>query len=110
MKPKNHFNFIEPNIIMAVIISLMILAVGVFAFFSVTSGLEDTGMDTSKTQCWTIVAPSNPETLTGLPSDTIDIITVTEYYTDGTSAVIPATNYSWVSTNPTVINVNVTGG
>jgi hypothetical protein len=108
MKQKR-FNFVEPQVILTVIISLIVLAVGVFAFFSVTSGIESTGVSAGGTDCFSITTPTNPETLT-LPTNTISIVSVTEYYSDGTNAAIDSGNYTWDPTNPSTIDVNVTGG
>lgn len=107
---KTIFGFVEPSVIMTVVVSLIILVVGVFAFFVTTGAIDDTEISYGGTKCWDISSPSNPETLTGLPSNTISITSVTEYYDDGTSALIDPTDYVWSSGTPTQINVNVTGG
>jgi uncharacterized membrane protein len=43
---KAQFNFIDPGAIMGVVVSLIILAVGVFAFFVTLDSIGDTTTDT----------------------------------------------------------------
>jgi len=40
-EPSKKFNYMDPGMIMAVVVSLVILAVGVFAFFITLSQLDD---------------------------------------------------------------------
>jgi len=107
IKKKSIFGFIEPNVIMAVIVSLLVFSVGIFAFFSLTTGLENTGISASGTRCYTSFG-ANPNSFT-LPSNTNGITSVTEYYDDGSSSAIDSGNYTWSSSNPGTINVNLTG-
>lgn len=107
---RSRYPFMDPKVVMSVVVTLIILAVGVFAFFVTTGALNDAGITTSGTQSWTISSPSNPETLSGLPSSTTGISSVTEYFNDGTSATISSSDYVWSANTPTQIDVNITGG
>ncbi len=110
MNKKTKFGFIEAGQIMAVVVSLIIIAVGMFAFFTVTNVSEEQGIGASGQKCFAITTPTNPETLTGLPSNTINISYVREYYDDGTNALIDPADWVWSIATPTTIDVSVTGG
>ena len=107
---KNKFGFIEPMTVMIIVVSLIVFAVGVFAFFTLSVEMEQVGPSVSGRKCWNIGTPNNPETYNNLPTNTNGITRVVEHFEDGSTNVIDAGNYTWVETNPTYISVNVTGG
>ena len=59
---KARFGFIDPGAIMGVVVSLIILAVGVFAFFVTLDQLNSTAGGHSNTQIWSAI---NNTTATG---------------------------------------------
>jgi len=99
------FPFLDPKIMMTVVVSLIILAVGVFAFFTVWGSLENTeGMETSDTRCQTVSNPAIAQTVT-VPSDAT-ITRVVETLNTGSTNAIDSGNYTHVGTT---VTITVTG-
>ena len=104
---KSQFNFMDPKVMMTVVVSLMVLLVGVFAFFTVWGNLSEEEVIesvTDKTKSQSVTDPSIQQTMT-LPAG-VTIESVTERYNDGTSSSIDSGNWSY---SGTTITVNVTG-
>ena len=55
---KSRFGFIDPGAIMGVVVSLIILAVGVFAFFVTLDQLNTTAGGAANTQIWSAISSS----------------------------------------------------
>lgn len=91
--------------IMVVVVALIMLAVGVFAFFSLWSNLEQIPeFGASAQECQTVTTPGVPQTVT-LPRGAT-VTSVRERLNTGTWQTIDSGNYSHVGTT---ITVNVTG-
>lgn len=108
MKKKNVFNFIEPQVIMTVIVSLIILGVGTFAVFTVITNTQDESYGASPSFSRTFTPTTNPNYYTGLPDDASSITTVQEYYNGAWQTVTAGTGYYWNQTT-NVLTVNATG-
>jgi len=96
---------LEPKVIMSVVVALIILGVGVFAFF-VTWGEVTTNeaLAMSGTECQTVVNPAIAQTVT-IP-DGATITRVYETLNTGSSQNIDSGNYTHVGTT---VTINVTG-
>lgn len=96
----------EPKQIMTVVVSLIMLSVGVFAFFSVWTSLdESTDVATGGQECQAVADPSLQQTV-NIGTDSATITRVTETLTDGTTQNIDAANYTYAGTT---VTINVTG-
>lgn len=107
IKPNKNvvFPFLDPKVIMTVVVCMLMLAVGVFAFFTVWGSLEDTeGMETSGTRCQTVSNPAIAQTVT-IPSDAT-VTRVYETLNTGSTQTIDSGNYTVVGTT---VTINVTG-
>jgi len=105
MKRKTLFGFVDVNVIMAVVVSLILLAVGVFAFYTLQDTLEENpNFDVSGSRCQTVVDPSAQQTVT-IPSDAT-ITRVYETLNTGSTNDIDTGNYTYAGTT---VTINVTG-
>ena len=106
-KKKVIFGFIDPKMIMAVVVSLMLLSVGAFAFFTTWSALEEVPQfAVSGTECTTISIPTNNESVT-IPIDAT-ISRVYEVLNTGGTQTIDSGNYT-LNDSTWVVLANVTG-
>ena len=104
-KPKASFPFLEPKIIMTVVVALLMLGVGSFAFFTLWDTLEqEEGMEVSGTACQTVLNPTIQQTVT-IP-DGATVSRVYERLNTGTTQTIDSGN--WTVAGSTV-TINVTG-
>jgi len=104
-RPIAIFSFLEPKIIMTVVIALLMLGVGSFAFFTLWDTLEqEEGMEVSDTECQTVLNPTIPQTVT-IP-DGATVSRVYERLNTGTTHTIDSGN--WTVAGSTV-TINVTG-
>lgn len=102
---KRKFNFMDPKVIMTVVVTLIILAVGTFAFFVTWGALEDTDiMVVSGTECQAVTNPSVSQ-LVVIGEGATNLI-VKEHLTDGTWRIIDSGNYSYVGGT---VTITVTG-
>jgi len=108
MKRKNKFNFVDPTVIVAVFVSLIVLAVGVYAVFTVITNTQDDSIGASPTFSRTFTPTTNPNTYNGLPDNTQSITSVEEYYDGAWHDVTAGTGYYWNQTSNNLI-VNATG-
>lgn len=102
------FNFIEPSVIMAVLVSMIILGVGVFAVFTVINTTQQESLGAGGTFTRSFTPTANPNDYNGLPDDTSGITTVQEYYDGAWHDVTSGTGYYWNQTSNHII-VNATG-
>lgn len=109
MKKKTKFNFVEPTIIVAVFVSLIVLAVGAYTVFTVITETQDDSIGASPTFSRTFTPTANPNTYNGLPTDAQSITSVEEYYDGAWHAVTVGTGYYWHSGDRDTILVNATG-
>jgi len=110
IRNKQHrFNFIEPQVIMAVIVSMIILGVGVFAVFTVITTTQDESIGAGGTFSRNFTPGANPNTYNGLPIDTESITSVEEYYDGAWHTVTSGTGYYWHDGDRDTIVVNATG-
>ena len=75
-----------PNIVLTVVVSLIILAVGVFAFF-VTTG--EIGYEKNRVETFTVIDPSVAKTCN------------TQYYIDSVTTVEQYNGIAWVAVSST---------
>ena len=95
----------EPNQIMSVVVSLIVLGVGTFAFFVTWGSLEDVDeFAVSGTKCTTVTDPSAQQTVT-IPEGAT-ITRVYETLNTGSTQNIDAANYTYAGTT---VTINVTG-
>ena len=97
--------FLDPKVIMAVVVSLIILGVGTFAFF-VTWGevSQQDGLELSGRECEVVVNPAIAQTVT-IPEGAT-ITRVYETLNTGPTQNIDAGNYTQAGTT---VTINVTG-
>ena len=109
MKKKTLFGYVDPAAIMGVVVTLIILGVGAFAFFTTIGGIEDTGIgfDDSADIRQNITGQSNPITFNGLYDNTVGINSITLIYDDGSSRTLAAGEYVWSANNPKQITVTL---
>ena len=102
---KIHFNFIEPSTIMTIVVSLIILTVGAFAFF-VTWGEVTTNdaLSLSGTECEAVTNPAIAQLVT-IPADAT-ITRVYETLNTGVTQDITSGDYSFTGTT---VTITVTG-
>ena len=107
MKDKKRFSFVDAKTVMLVTVSLIILAVGVFAFFTVWSEISDPSTSPlSARQCETVTDPTATQTITVRGAGSIN--SVTEYLSDGTTQTISSSDYTFNNENDQ-IQITVTG-
>ena len=105
---RNRSGFVDPKVIISVVVALMFLAVGVFAFFTVTSTTNQQTGGVSGTRTVTETA-GNPHNLTGLPTGYTNVTNVVGVFSDGST--VTANTFVWTTAEPTAIRwINVTGG
>lgn len=109
-KIKTKFGFVDPKAIMAVVVSLIIVAVGVFAVFYTLTASETVGIgyDDSPDIRQNISGLSNPITFSGLYANTEGFNSITLIYDDGSTRTVGAGEYTWSSTNPRYISLTLT--
>jgi len=96
---------IEPKQIMAIIVAMMMLAVGVFSFFTIWVGMSDIEeFAVSGSECVTVTDPSIAQTVT-IPAGAT-ITRVYETLNTGSSQNIDTGNYTQTGTS---VSINVTG-
>ena len=102
------FSYLDPKVIMTVVVALMLLAVGVFAFFTVTNFTQNqSGLGVSGTKTITVTG-NDPWNVSGLPSITTNVSAVTVNYDDGSSA--SADGFVWVIAEPGAVRwINESG-
>lgn len=100
------FNFVDPKVIMSVVVSLMILGIGVFAFFTVTTETGSQGYMPSGSECETYTEGSPltfPHIIT-LPASANNVTGVTGTYVGGASVTFTYT-YDNVAKTVTITGV-----
>lgn len=104
-KKRSRFNFVDVSQILAIVVTMMIFFVGVFAFTTIWSSFEDNNLlDISDTKCATVSDPSIPQNVT-IPEDAT-ITRVYETLNTGATNTIDSNNYT---RSGTIVTINVTG-
>jgi len=107
MKEKRRFGFLDPKVVMTVIVSLIILGAGAFAFFTVWGSINtSSSTQLGNTMCTDVTDPSVSQTLTLINPGTI--VSVTETLSSGGTQTISSSDYT-LNTATGVITVTVTG-
>lgn len=90
MKEKSKYNFLEPTVIMAVVVTMIVFAVGVYAVFTVATNLQDE----APIMCETFdVTGSDTQTFT-THSDVANIDSVSVFSTDTGWSTVSSSLYS----------------
>lgn len=90
MKEKVKYNFIEPTVIMAVVVTMIVFAVGVFAVFSLATSLQNE----APLMCETFDVSGTGEQTFTVRSDISSIDTVSVYSEDLGWTTVTSTLYS----------------
>lgn len=90
---------------MGIVVSLIILGVGVFAFFTVESEVEKQGYSSSGTKCQAVADPTVQQTI-NIGRDATEIV-VKEKLSDGTWQTIDILDWSYAGS---IVTATVTGG
>jgi len=105
MDKKIRFGFVDPKTIMTIVVSLMILGIGVFAFFMTTTQLQEDAPVDCTDQTFAVANPAVNQNCNVGTDRTIG--TVTQVLSDGSRIAIDAGNYTY---NPTTGIVTVNSG
>lgn len=103
MKRKNIFNFLDPTQIMSVVVSLIILGVGVFAFFTVVDTTEDNvGTTSSYSGTFSVTDPSVDKDCDTSRSDLTNATITVEQYNGFDWVEISSSGWDYSGTTVTV--------
>ena len=108
MKKKYLFGFIDPQVIISVFVAMMIMAIGVFAVFTVIVNTQDENVGVGGTFTRTFSPSASPQYYTNLPDDTEDVTGVEEYYNGAWHTITEGTGWYYNATTNT-LTVNATG-
>jgi len=103
---KNKYGVMTPQAVIMILATLIVLSVAIFAFYTTTNTLNNTGIGPSDTTCQAVADPSAQQSVTIGTGATV--ITVTETLSDSSTQTIDSGNYSY-DPNTGVVTVNVTG-
>lgn len=101
---KKRFGFVDPKVIVGVVVALLILGIGTFAFFITWGELKDEGINPSSTKCQAIVDPSVQQTM-DIGTGAFNLV-VTEQLSDGSWQTIDSADWSY---SGSTVTATVTG-
>ena len=107
MKKGSKFNFIEPQTIMALITVLIILAIGVFAVFTVSNETKEAVDKANRYEFDIPLADgSGYLNLTNVPGENwVSTEEIIIHLNDGNEITVSKSDYTWSASNPTEVHI-----